>query len=613
MAIVNQHINEFLDYYLNLNEPQYAVLLSGKWGSGKTHFINQFKGCNTKYKYIHISLFGLKAKDDIHKQVIFKLFGSQSNAVSTTMDIAGKLIKGFLNKYTGVNITLADIPIDIALKRESDQKVIFIFDDIERIDTGIKEVLGYINVLVEELNQKVILLANEDEIHKQEYNDFKEKTIGKTFQIEQDFDIAFTTFLNELKNSKEILQNNQSVIKSVYETAGFNNLRSLRQGMLDFDRLINSLEDKFKSHTELMIEIIQIFFALTFEVKSGKLDIHTLKDMDMLRIGRMLNEKKSDEDLTYIEKVFHKYSFLSYELLLSCESWIELFTLGILSSERISFDLNRSRYFLEEQREEWIKLYHWYDLEDKQFSPTLSDVLSKLQKNEYLQPEIFMHIVGILLDLSKERYYDKTVQEIIDDMKSYIDRNSHQWIDLYQINAFQFARSYGSMGYHSLKTEEFQEIKQYLLDEAEKTIIALLPKEGKNLLQSLAENDIETFQDLFSESKNSSYRRFPVFTAIDTQAFLDTLIQIPNRNMRYIFGVLESRYEKVNLLNLPSITDELEFWKNIQLLLQDFIQSNPSKIKTFWIKDFSKGIEKEIIQRIETHLQQIEKEKNNVE
>lgn len=604
MAIVNQHINDFLDYYLNLNEPQYAVLLSGKWGAGKTFFINKFKEKNkSRYKFIHISLFGLKSKEDMHKQVIFKLFGLQSNSASNTMEIAGKVIKGLLNKYAGVNIALSDIPIDVALKRESDQKVIFIFDDIERIDTGIKEVLGYINVLVEELNQKVVLLANEDEINKQEYNDFKEKTIGKTFQIEQDFDIAFTTFLNELKNSKEILQNNQSVIKSVYETAGFNNLRSLRQGMLDFDRLINSFEDKFKSHTELMIEIIQIFFALTFEVKSGQLDIHTLKDMDMLRTGRMLNEKESDADLTYIEKVFERY-FLPYELLLSRESWIELFTLGILSSERISFDLNRCRYFLEEQREEWIKLYHWYDLEDKQFSPTLSDVLSKLQKNEYLQPEIFMHIVGILLDLSKEQYYDKTVQEIIDDMKSYIDRNSHQWIDLYQINAFQFARSYGSMGYHSLKTEEFQEIKQYLLDEAEKTIIALLPKEGENLLQSLAENDIETFQDLFSESKNSSYRRFPVFTAIDTQAFLDTLIQIPNRNMRYIFGVLESRYEKVNLLNLPSITDELEFWKNIQLLLQDFIQSNPSKIKTFWMKDFCKSIDKEIIQRIENELEQ---------
>ncbi len=31
----NQHINEFLDYYIKLENPQYAVLLKGKWGVEK--------------------------------------------------------------------------------------------------------------------------------------------------------------------------------------------------------------------------------------------------------------------------------------------------------------------------------------------------------------------------------------------------------------------------------------------------------------------------------------------------------------------------------------------------------------------------------------------------
>jgi len=28
----NQHISQFLDYYIKLPNPQYAVLLKGKWG-----------------------------------------------------------------------------------------------------------------------------------------------------------------------------------------------------------------------------------------------------------------------------------------------------------------------------------------------------------------------------------------------------------------------------------------------------------------------------------------------------------------------------------------------------------------------------------------------------
>ena len=39
----NKHIKEFLNYYIGLPNPQYAVLLKGKWGSGKTHFINEYK------------------------------------------------------------------------------------------------------------------------------------------------------------------------------------------------------------------------------------------------------------------------------------------------------------------------------------------------------------------------------------------------------------------------------------------------------------------------------------------------------------------------------------------------------------------------------------------
>ena len=37
----NKHIKEFLNYYIELPNPQYAVLRKGKWGSGKTHFINE--------------------------------------------------------------------------------------------------------------------------------------------------------------------------------------------------------------------------------------------------------------------------------------------------------------------------------------------------------------------------------------------------------------------------------------------------------------------------------------------------------------------------------------------------------------------------------------------
>ena len=36
---MNEHIVDYLNYYIELENPQYAVLLIGNWGCGKTYFI----------------------------------------------------------------------------------------------------------------------------------------------------------------------------------------------------------------------------------------------------------------------------------------------------------------------------------------------------------------------------------------------------------------------------------------------------------------------------------------------------------------------------------------------------------------------------------------------
>ena len=39
----NEHIEDYLDYYCNLDQsPEYAILLKGAWGSGKTWFIKKY-------------------------------------------------------------------------------------------------------------------------------------------------------------------------------------------------------------------------------------------------------------------------------------------------------------------------------------------------------------------------------------------------------------------------------------------------------------------------------------------------------------------------------------------------------------------------------------------
>ncbi len=613
MAIINQHINEFLDYYLNLNEPQYAVLLSGKWGSGKTHFIKQFKEKNkSSYKFVHVSLFGLRSKEDIHKQVIFKLFGLEDDNLAKATDFIGKFIKGILDKYAGVNIALSDIPIDVALKRETDKKVIFIFDDLERIDTGLSEVLGYINILVEELGQRVILLANEDEIKdRQFYDTFKEKTIGKTFQIEQDFDTAFIIFTSALKESKDMLRNNQLVIKTVFDMAGYKNLRSLRQGVLDFDRLMSQFELKFKTHSELMVEFIQIFFALFFEMKNGKFDILTLKDVSMLRVGKMLNDNKPNKELTIIEKLFQKYNFLSYELLLSNENWIDLLTKGNISATMISLDLNRSRYFFREQKEEWVMLWHYMWIEEDEFETALKQTLLKLKNNEYLEPTVIMQVLGIFLELIEKKIYNRKKDQLVDDIKKYVDVNIRELKGIYTLNDYELDGHYTYYGYRSEESDEFKHLKDYLLEQADNFRNEGLVEKGNLLIQYLSENKTYEFADMLTAERNKEILyRLPVFSLIKPQAFFDALLRVENKNMRDVLDVLKNRYQSISAYQKENVLEELSFWKALIEIINSYEVKIPYKIKDVWIKKHCHDIvEKEIIQKIENEIQH----KKNIE
>ncbi|WP_230850197.1 P-loop NTPase fold protein, partial [Vibrio harveyi] len=82
---------------------------------------------------------------------------------------------------------------------------------LERSQISTVEVLGFINELVEISQVKVILVANEKVLiegdDKGIYKEFKEKVIGKTFEIKHDFSSVLCDFLDgsSLSEYKEII------------------------------------------------------------------------------------------------------------------------------------------------------------------------------------------------------------------------------------------------------------------------------------------------------------------------------------------------------------------------------------------------------------------------
>ncbi|WEO85030.1 P-loop NTPase fold protein [Pasteurella multocida] len=55
---MNEHIEEYLDIYLTKENIEYATVLTGEWGCGKTYFIRNYikkKENKKEYKFIYVT------------------------------------------------------------------------------------------------------------------------------------------------------------------------------------------------------------------------------------------------------------------------------------------------------------------------------------------------------------------------------------------------------------------------------------------------------------------------------------------------------------------------------------------------------------------------------
>lgn len=166
-----------------------ALMITGHWGCGKTYFIkNEVIPYTQKVlgkNLIMVSLFGINDLSEIPECVLYAYW-----------DAYGKDKTGFnLGRVADVIAKMADsipklkeyVDIDKMLGRGQGiyklipNDVIICLDDLERVvdSIDINNVLGVINELVENLEYKVIVIANEGFIKNNELI-FKEKVVEKT-------------------------------------------------------------------------------------------------------------------------------------------------------------------------------------------------------------------------------------------------------------------------------------------------------------------------------------------------------------------------------------------------------------------------------------------------
>ncbi len=326
-------VESILDYIRN-DYTDYAIMINGEWGSGKTYFWNhkirrrieslQING--RKFTTIYMSLYGISNLEEISKKIFMETTQVLDRTVRKYMDANGQKT---IPEYAKTGLDMANFfgvaqngeKIDYADFFSTDDKVLC-FDDLERANVDVIDILGYINNYVEHDHIKTIIICNEKELSTKfksnnlemktfiatylldkqgdlgiktdkpiverirdeieyvfdkanDYERIKEKLIGETFEYAPEFNYIINGLLMRYENYPDLirfLRENTNFIISTFNKSGTRNLRILKHALNDFKKIFDMVNKFYPNTNHRILQTMLIFtIAISFEIKAGKI------------------------------------------------------------------------------------------------------------------------------------------------------------------------------------------------------------------------------------------------------------------------------------------------------------------------------------------------------
>ena len=353
---MDELVESILDY---IRKPytDHAIMINGEWGSGKTYFwnnkvknkIESIDINGKRYKTIYMSLYGISNLDDISKKIFIEMNPALNKSVKKILDSRHM---SYIPEYVKTGIDMANSfgfmqtndKVDYSKFFDVDDKVLC-FDDLERANVDVIDVLGYINNFVEHDHIKTIIICNEKELSKKlkstnvemktfiatyilnhegkirpdtehedeladdelddkpmveliedkiehifdkanDYERIKEKLIGETFEYIPEFSYIINGVLMRYETNAQLMQflrKNSGLITQTFNRSGTRNLRILKHALNDFQKIYETTKKYYPDISDNVLKSLLIFtIAISFEIKAGKVTKDKLKDINSL-------------------------------------------------------------------------------------------------------------------------------------------------------------------------------------------------------------------------------------------------------------------------------------------------------------------------------------------
>ena len=442
-------IESILDY-VRSDYTDYAIMINGEWGSGKTYFwnnqvkkkIESLKLNGKKFTTIYMSLYGISNLEEISKKIFMETSQLMDRNLRKYMSANGQTT---IPEYAKTGIDMANFfgngsnggKLDYEEFFSTDDKVLC-FDDLERANVDVIDILGYINNFVEHDHIKTIIICNEKELSTKiknsnlemktfiatylldkqgelnktdkpmvekiqekiehvfdkaiDYERIKEKLVGETFEYAPQFDYIINGILMRFENNRELirfLRENTELIISTFKKSGTRNLRILKHALNDFNKIYEEVNKFYPNTNNRVMQTMLIFtIAVSFEIKAGKITkekFKNIKDNEEYKSILVSSRVLMDNRQFYIKEFDGNYYYnfkADYRFFKFIEYYVRtrIFDMKLFKAEMENVNASPKAKKVPSYKK--IIVEEYWKVQDDQFIKIVDETLDEVKKGE---------------------------------------------------------------------------------------------------------------------------------------------------------------------------------------------------------------------------------------
>ena len=597
---------EGVEEYIRKPYTDYAIMINGEWGSGKTHFWNNklrkrieniTNKNGKKYKTIYISLYGINSLEEISKKIFLETNPLVNKGLKKFVQTSeGNVIPEYVK--TGIDIANLYGTIELSQNSSDFEKLfstndkVLCFDDLERANIDIIDILGYINNFVEHDEIKTILICNEKELatkfknnnielktlaatmmlgHEGKlntdegeeplanvidekvnsifdrvnaYERIKEKLVGECFEYMPEYTYILNGMIIRYEYNPglaKFLKKEIATIIYIFNKTNTKNLRVLKHSLADFEKIYTMVMAEYPLVSDELLRTILMFtIAVSFEIKIGgavKNKFSTIESNEEYKSIIFTSGLMNDANQYYIKEFDTRY-FVNSKAEYRFFKFVEMYVRTRMFNEKIfKRDMDEATIKKNKAPEpNYVKLLNgsYWKMTDLDFSILFEQVLINV-RDGLIPTKEFVRLFSVckyLCEIGVVKYYIADIRDkFLLGYKIALLNESKFKIDVENIDSEEIKDDI-----IKAFAEECNRLKLEVYDE-------ILREKVNGLFKNMVDN-IESFY----VGITGEYKELPIFAKYSMTALYEKLLLISNYDLYNFISIIPARYEESKTL-----------------------------------------------------------------